>query len=85
MVAARPPGRVAPAPGEAVEAGAPRGVRLAQGLPLLRTLRFSWRPGIAPVDVAGILNANLLYSFTLGVTQLSFALKFCRADVAPRV
>ena len=55
---------------------------LAQGLPLLRTLRFSWRPGIAPVDVAGILNANLLYSFTLGVTQLSFALFYTSSSGA---
>lgn len=54
---------------------------LAQGLPLLRTLKFGWRPEIGPVDVAGILNANVLYSFTLGVTQLGFAIYFFTAAV----
>ena len=51
-------------------------VNIPHSTPFLRLMRFGWQPTIDPVDFAGILNANALYSFTIGTPQLGFAIWF---------
>ena len=51
-------------------------VKLPHSTPGLRLMVFGWQPTIDHMDFAGILNANALYSFTIGVPQLGFALWF---------
>ena len=38
-------------------------------LPLIRLMVFGWQPTVSHTDFAGILNANALYSFTIGLPQ----------------
>lgn len=42
-------------------------VLLRHSIPYYRTMSFAWREAIKPVDFAGILNANGLWSFTAGI------------------
>jgi len=51
-------------------------LQVAHAVPLFRLMKFGWRTDIDPVDFAGILNANALYSFTLGFAQLGFSAYF---------
>jgi len=54
-------------------------VKPQHSLPGVRLMVFGWQPTIDHMDFAGILNANALYSFTIGVPQLGFALFFLLA------
>ena len=49
-------------------------VRPPHSLPGVRLMVFGWQPTIDHMDFAGILNANALYSFTIGCPQLGFSL-----------
>jgi hypothetical protein len=49
-------------------------VRPPHSMPCIRLMVFGWQPTIDHMDFAGILNANALYSFTIGCPQLGFAL-----------
>jgi len=51
-------------------------VNVPHSTPFLRLMWFGWHPTIDHMDFAGILNANALYSFTIGTPQLGFALWF---------
>jgi len=42
-------------------------VLLRHSIPYFRTMSFAWKDCIKPVDFAGILNANSLWSFTSGI------------------
>jgi len=42
------------------------------GTPLIRTARFGFMAVPSPMDLAGLLNANALYSFATGILQLIF-------------
>ena len=39
-------------------------------------MEFGWQPSVSHTDFAGILNANGLYTFTVGVPQLFFSISF---------
>jgi len=54
-------------------------VKPQHSTPGVRLMVFGWQPTIDHMDFAGILNANALYSFTIGVPQLGFALYFLLA------
>ena len=41
---------------------------------------FGWQPSVSHMDFAGILNANAIYSFTVGLPQLIFSIAFLIAD-----
>lgn len=41
-------------------------------IPLYRLANFGWQGDLDPMDLAGLLNANTLYSFTVGCPQLFF-------------
>jgi len=51
-------------------------LQVSHAIPLVRLMMFGWRTDIDPIDFAGILNANALYSFTLGFAQLGFSSYF---------
>jgi len=51
-------------------------LQVSHAVPLVRLMMFGWRTDIDPIDFAGILNANALYSFTLGFAQLGFSTYF---------
>lgn len=51
-------------------------LQVSHAVPLVRLMMFGWRTDIDPIDFAGILNANALYSFTLGFGQLGFSCYF---------
>lgn len=42
-------------------------------IPFYRLASFGWQGDLDPMDFAGILNANALYSFTVGTPQLFFS------------
>merc|ERR1719253_200420 len=45
-------------------------VKWKHSIPFMRLARFGWMPDIPAGDFAGVLNANALYSFTIGFPQL---------------
>ena len=47
-----------------------RVVKPSHSIPLLRLMVYGWQPTVSHTDFAGILNANALYSFTIGFPQL---------------
>lgn len=51
-------------------------VKMKHSVPFFRLAKFGWMADIPASDFAGILNANALYSFTLGLPQLGFSLFF---------
>jgi len=51
-------------------------VKPEHSTPMVRLKVFGWQPTIDHMDFAGILNANALYSFTIGTPQLGFAVFF---------
>jgi len=51
-------------------------VKLKHSIPFFRLAKFGWMADIPAGDFAGILNANALYSFTLGWPQLGVSLYF---------
>merc|ERR1719197_908745 len=50
-------------------------VKPAHSVPFYRLMEFGWQPSVSHSDFAGILNANALYTFTIGFPQLIFG--FC--------
>ena len=46
-------------------------------------MEFGWQPSVSHSDFAGILNANGLYSFTVGIPQLMFAIAFLASQGTP--
>lgn len=55
-------------------------VRPAHSIPFLRLMEYGWQPTVSHTDFAGILNANALYSFTVGFPQLFFTLAFIASN-----
>mmetsp|Transcript_11793 Transcript_11793/g.30278 ORF Transcript_11793/g.30278 Transcript_11793/m.30278 type:complete len:699 (+) Transcript_11793:122-2218(+) len=51
-------------------------VKPSHSTPFYRLMEFGWQPSVSHTDFAGILNANALYSFTVGFPQLIFTLAF---------
>merc|ERR1719356_1197239 len=51
-------------------------VKTQHSVPFFRLMKFGWMADIPAGDFAGILNANSLYSFTLGIPQMAFGLFF---------
>jgi len=51
-------------------------VKFKHSIPFLRLARFGWMADIPAGDFAGILNANALYTFTLGFPQMLICLFF---------
>lgn len=47
-----------------------RVVKPSHSIPLIRLMVYGWQPTVSHTDFAGILNANALYSFTIGFPQL---------------
>lgn len=47
-----------------------RVVKPSHSIPLMRLMWYGWQPTVSHTDFAGILNANALYSFTIGFPQL---------------
>lgn len=45
-------------------------VKWSHSMPFYRIMEFGWQPEITHTDFAGILNANALYSFSVGFPQL---------------
>jgi len=69
-------------------------VKPSHSIPYYRLMEYGWQPSVSHTDFAGILNANALYSFTVGFPQLFFTLAFlasagdqdpivCAAKVSP--
>merc|ERR1712216_100410 len=51
-----------------------RNVVLAkQSIPFYRLMVYGYQASIDPIEFAGILNANALYSFTVGIVQLAIS------------
>jgi len=56
-------------------------VKWKHSVPFVRLARFGWQADIPAGDFAGILNANALYSFTIGAVQLGCSVFFlCKFD-----
>ena len=51
-------------------------VKWSHAIPFYRLTEFGWQPSVASTDFAGILNANGLWSFTVGVPQVLFSVVF---------
>jgi len=51
-------------------------VKIKHSIPLFRLAKFGWMADIPAGDFAGILNANALYSFTLGFPQMGLSVAF---------
>ena len=47
-----------------------RVVKPTHSIPLVRLMVYGWQPTVSHSDFAGILNANALYSFTVGFPQV---------------
>ena len=58
-------------------------VKPAHSVPFYRLMEFGWQPSVSHSDFAGILNANGLYSFTVGIPQLMFAIAFLASQGTP--
>jgi hypothetical protein len=57
-----------------------RVVKPSHSVPYYRLLEYGWQPSVSHTDFAGILNANALYSFTVGIPQIIFAIVFMVAS-----
>ena len=53
-----------------------RVVKPSHSLPLVRLMVYGWQPTVSHTDFAGILNANALYSFTIGFPQLGCSIAY---------
>merc|ERR1719327_2606883 len=53
-----------------------RVVRASHSVPYLRLMVYGWQPSVDHMDFAGILNANALFSFTVGFPVIFFAAAF---------
>jgi len=53
-----------------------RVVKPSHSLPLVRLMVYGWQPTVSHTDFAGILNANALYSFTIGFPQLGCSVAY---------
>ena len=53
-----------------------RVVKPTHSIPLVRLMVYGWQPSVSHTDFAGILNANALYSFTVGFPQLGATILF---------
>ena len=53
-----------------------RVVKFTHSVPIWRLLEYGWQPSYSHTDMAGIVNASGLYSFTVGVPQIFFAVAF---------
>ena len=51
-------------------------VKPSHSTPFYRLMEYGWQPSVSHTDFAGILNANALYSFTVGFPQLIFTVAF---------
>ena len=51
-------------------------VKPQHSIPFYRLMEFGWQPSVSHTDFAGILNANGLYTFTVGVPQPVFSISF---------
>ena len=51
-------------------------VKPSHSTPFYRLMEYGWQPSVSHTDFAGILNANALYSFTVGFPQLIFSVAF---------
>ena len=51
-------------------------VKWSHSVPYYRLMEYGWQPSVSSSDFAGILNANGLYSFTVGFPQLFFSIAF---------
>jgi len=51
-------------------------VKWSHSVPYYRLMMYGWVPDIPCTDFAGILNANALYSFTVGIPQFLFSIVF---------
>lgn len=51
-------------------------VKMSHAMPYYRLFEFGWQPSVSHTDFAGIINANGLYSFTVGLPQFCFAIVF---------
>lgn len=51
-------------------------VKVSHSVPYYRLMEYGWQPSISHTDFAGILNANALYSFTVGFPQMIFSISF---------
>ena len=51
-------------------------VKPSHSIPYYRLMEYGWQPSVTHTDFAGILNANALYSFTVGFPQLFFSIAF---------
>jgi len=56
-----------------------RVVKPTHSIPLVRLMVYGWQPTVSHSDFAGILNANALYSFTVGFPQLGATLIYITA------
>ena len=57
-----------------------RVVKPNHSVPYYRLMVYGWQPTVNHFDFAGILNANAVYSFTVGLPQLVFSVAFIIAD-----
>ena len=55
-------------------------VKPEHSIPYFRLMIYGWQPTVNHFDFAGILNANAVYSFTVGLPQLVFSLAFMASD-----
>ena len=53
-----------------------RVVKPSHSIPLVRLMVYGWQPTVSHTDFAGILNANALYSFTIGFPQLGCSIAY---------
>ena len=51
-------------------------VKWSHSIPYYRLMEYGWQPSVSHTDFAGILNANGLYSFTVGIPQFLFSISF---------
>jgi len=59
-------------------------VKWSHSIPFYRLMEFGWQPSVSHTDFAGILNANGLYSFTVGIPQFLFSIAFTSTPPAQR-
>ena len=55
-------------------------VKPSHSVPYYRLMIYGWQPSVSHFDFAGILNANAMYSFTVGLPQLLFSILFMVSD-----
>jgi hypothetical protein len=58
-------------------------VKWSHSIPYYRLMEYGWQPSVSHTDFAGILNANGLYSFTVGIPQFIFAIVFVVSTSGP--